>query len=288
MLLALGLVLATCCANVANMLLARGLARQREIGIRLSVGAGRARLVRQLLTEALVISILAGVVGVVLARLAMDGGLRVFFATAAPEFGKLVRLHSLDPDYRVFLFAFCAAVVAAMGAALCRRYRPRGPTWSRRCAENLARRFRASRLRDGLVVLQVVVCAVLLVCGALLYRRASVFQAQDTGMRQQGVISLSAEDRGVETCRGVSFAAGRGSGGGSRSGAMVWPSESDAGDPLRPIEPADRKLQFCLARLLPRVRHRFEKRPRLHGGGSSRRSAGGHRQSGDGPRVLAG
>ena len=72
-LLALGLVLATCCANVANMLLARGLARQREIGIRLSVGAGRARLVRQLLAEALVISILAGVVAVVLARLALDG-----------------------------------------------------------------------------------------------------------------------------------------------------------------------------------------------------------------------
>ena len=78
-LVALGLVLATCCANVANMLLARGLARQREIGIRLSVGAGRARLVRQLLTEALVISILAGVVGIVLARLAMDGGLRSLF-----------------------------------------------------------------------------------------------------------------------------------------------------------------------------------------------------------------
>ena len=103
-LLALGLVLATCCANVANMLLARGLARQREIGIRLSVGAGRARLVRQLLAEALVISILAGAVAVVLARLALDGGLRVFYATVGPEFGKIVRLHSLDLGLSGFPF----------------------------------------------------------------------------------------------------------------------------------------------------------------------------------------
>src|SRR6185295_7443843 len=97
-LLALALVLATCCANVANMLLARGLARQREIGIRLSVGAGRWRLIRQLLTEALVIALLAGITGLLLARLGLDIGLRVFYATATPEFTKLVRLHSLEPD----------------------------------------------------------------------------------------------------------------------------------------------------------------------------------------------
>ena len=197
-LVALGLVLATCCANVANMLLARGLARQREIGIRLSVGAGRARLVRQLLTEALVISILAGVAGIVLARIAMDGGLRIFFATTAPEFGKLVRLHSLDPDYRVFLFAFCAAMAAAVGAALVPALQATRPDLVSALRGEFGTAFRASRLRDGLVVLQVVVCAVLLVCGVLLYRRASVFQAQDTGMRQQGIINLSAEDRGVQ------------------------------------------------------------------------------------------
>ena len=197
-LLALGLVLATCCANVANMLLARGLARQREIGIRLSVGAGRARLVRQLLAEALAISILAGAVAVVLARLALEGCLRVFYATVGTEFGKLVRLHSLELDYRVFLFALCAAVMAAVGAALLPALQATRPDLVSALRGEFGAGFRASRLRDGLVVLQVVVCAVLLVCGALLYRRAAVFQTQDTGMRQQGVISLSAEDRGVE------------------------------------------------------------------------------------------
>ncbi len=284
---ALGLVLATCCANVANMLLARGLARQREIGIRLSVGAGRARLVRQLLTEALVISVLAGVAGIVLARLAMDGGLRVFFATTAPEFSKLVRLHSLDPDYRVFLFAFCAAMAAAMGAALVPALQATRPDLVSALRGEFGTAFRASRLRDGLVVLQVVVCAVLLVCGVLLYRRASVFQAQDTGMRQQGVINLSTEDRGVQIAAELRSLPDVEAVGGIPACAVVWPLQSDLGRPIRPTEPANGKLQLRLAGLFPRLRYRFEKRPRLHRGGSPRRSTGSHRQPGNGTRILA-
>ena len=194
-LLALGLVLATCCANVANMLLARGLARQREIGIRLSVGAGRARLVRQLLSEALVISVLAGIAGVAAAHLLLDACLRVFYATAAPEFASLVRLHSLQPDYRVFLFALGASVVAAMGAAVLPALHATRPDLVTALRGEFSKGFRSSRLRDALVVLQVVVCAVLLVCGALLYRRASVFEARDTGMRRQGVINIASGDR---------------------------------------------------------------------------------------------
>jgi predicted permease len=194
-LLALGLVLATCCANVANMLLARGLARQREIGIRLSVGAGRARLVRQLLSEALVISILAGITGVAVAHLMLDACLRIFYATAAPEFASLVRLHSLQPDYRVFLFALGASVVVAMGAAVLPALHSTRMDLVTALRGEFSRGFRSSRLRDGLVVLQVVVCAVLLVCGALLYRRASVFEARDTGMRKHGVINIAGGDR---------------------------------------------------------------------------------------------
>jgi predicted permease len=197
-LLALALVLATCCANVANMLLARGLARQREIGIRLSVGAGRWRLVRQLLTEAVVIAALAGAAGAALARVGLEGGQRIFFATAAPEFAKLVRLHSLEPDYRVFLFALGAAAVCAVGAALLPALQATRPNLVAALRGEFSSGFRASRLRDGLVVLQVVVCAVLMVCGALLYRRAEVFQTRDTGMREHGVIYIGSEGRGEE------------------------------------------------------------------------------------------
>jgi hypothetical protein len=153
--------------------------------------------VRQLLTEALAISILAGLVGVVLARVALDAGLRIFFATAAPEFAGIVRLQSLDLDYRVFLFALSAAAVSAVGAALLPALQATRPDLVSALRGEFGA-LRASRLRDALVVLQVVVCAVLLVCGALLYRRASVFQAQDTGLRQQGVIRVSAGDRSAE------------------------------------------------------------------------------------------
>src|SRR5262249_12242814 len=81
-------------------------------------GAGRWRLIRQLLTEALVIAALAGGAGLLLAQVALEGGQRLFFATAPAEFTKLVRLFSLQPDYRVFLFALGAAAMAAVGAAL--------------------------------------------------------------------------------------------------------------------------------------------------------------------------
>ncbi len=194
-LLALGLVLATCCANVANMMLARGLARQREIGVRLSVGAGRARLVRQLLTEALAIAGLAGLLGVLLARVVLDGSQRIFFATIPPEFAKLVRLHSLEIDYRVFLFALGAATVAAMGAALLPALQSTRMDLVAALRGEFGGGVRSSRLRDGLVVAQVVVCVVLLVCGALLYRRGAIFEARDPGMRKHGVVDINLSDR---------------------------------------------------------------------------------------------
>lgn len=192
---ALGLVLATCCANVANMMLARGLARQREIGVRLSVGAGRARLIRQLLTEALVIAMLAGIAGIVLARGILEAGQWIFFATVRPELARAVRLFSLEPDHRVFAFALAVAAVAAIGAALLPAWQSTRMNLVAALRGEFGARIRASRLRDGLVVGQVVVCAVLLVCGVLLYRRAGVFQQLSTGMQHYGVVDMNAGDR---------------------------------------------------------------------------------------------
>lgn len=191
--LALGLVLATCCANVANMMLARGLARQREIGVRLAVGAGRARLVRQLVTEALIIAGLAGLAGLALSQLALNGGLRLVFASLPTDFAPMVRLHELDLDYRVYLFTLVLAALSAVGAALLPALQSTrlDLTNALRGEFGISAMTRSSRLRDLLVVAQVVVCVVLLVCGALVYRRAAVLQAVDPGMNPRGVVDLN-------------------------------------------------------------------------------------------------
>ena len=103
---AFGLVLAAACANVSNVMLARANARHREIGMRLSLGASRSRIVRQLLTEGLLIAVLSGVAALALAGLGtLRAGLALFFATLPPSIAALVRVVPLDFDRRVFLFA---------------------------------------------------------------------------------------------------------------------------------------------------------------------------------------
>ena len=155
--LAFGLILLIGCANVANLLLARGVARQREIGIRLSLGASRRRIVRQLMTENLLLALAAAAGGYLISRVALEGTVYWAMRTMPVDLGD-VNLSVPAADWRVALFLVVAAMAATaffalMPALQATRIEPvRTHAW--RTGEGRASRTRAQRAdwRAGLRV----------------------------------------------------------------------------------------------------------------------------------------
>jgi putative ABC transport system permease protein len=167
MMAVVALVLLIACANVASMLLARASSRQKEIGIRLAIGASRGRLVRQLVTESLLISLLGGVGGALIAWWLTS-------AVAALSLPLPIPLgFDLHVDLRVLAFALGAAVVAGVLAGLAPAVQVSRPsvTADLRGETGLTRAAgRRWSLRDALVALQMAVTALLLIVAALLTR----------------------------------------------------------------------------------------------------------------------
>ena len=133
-----GLILLIGCANVANLLLARGVARQREIDIQLSLGATRRRIVRQLLTESLLLALAAAAAGFAISRVVLAAIVNAVMTTMPPDIGD-VRLLVPDADWRVFLFLIVGAGISTIAFALAPALRPHasnrsgqsGARWSR-------------------------------------------------------------------------------------------------------------------------------------------------------------
>jgi predicted permease len=189
------LVLLIACADVANMMLARGMARQRELGIRLSLGAARSRLIAQLLTESILLAIPAALAGFVLSRATIGGGVRLMFSTLPAEIAPYIHVLPLAPDVRVFGFMVAAAIAAAILFGLAPAVQATKPNVVQATRGDFDTEFRPQRLRNGLVVGQITVSVLLLICAGILLRGVSRLQQLDIGLKTKGVIRLDLSEQ---------------------------------------------------------------------------------------------
>jgi predicted permease len=176
-------VLLIACANLANLLLARGLFRRKELAVRTALGAGRERLLRQLLTESLALAVGGGLLGVALAVVAMPLITRLVPNTlpiaARPE-----------ADLRVLAFAALATIVTGVGFGVAPALRARADAASSGMRETRPVGSGRERLRSALVSVEVAVTVVLLVSTGLLLRALARVKATDPGFRTEGVLTL--------------------------------------------------------------------------------------------------
>jgi predicted permease len=181
---AVGLVLLVACVNIANLLLARGVGRAREIAVRRALGATGWRLGRQFLVENLVLTLAAAVVGVLLAY----GALRALLAIAPPD---VPRLAAVTIDLRVLAVTLAVSVAAAVVFGLVPTLQARRVDVQAGLAGGAGRYSTgrgAARLRAALVTSEVALAVVLLVGASLLLRSFWRLQQVDPGFRTAGVL----------------------------------------------------------------------------------------------------
>jgi predicted permease len=188
---AFALVLVTACANVSNVMLARAVTRHREIAVRLSIGASRGRIVRQLLTEGFVIAALSGFAGLLLAQWTIRAGVVLIFGTLPPSVAAILRVVPLTMDLRVFAFALLVSSSATLMFALLPALHAASASLTDALRGSGSGLRRGSRLRNVLVAGQVAVSLVLVVVALTLARNGSAIGAIDLGYSTTGVTSIN-------------------------------------------------------------------------------------------------
>jgi putative ABC transport system permease protein len=186
-----GFLLLICCANVANLQLARGIARERELALRRALGAGRWRLVRQLLTESLFLALLGGVAGLLLAKWLLP-----ILAVLNPIQGVsfAVFFHNFEIDRRVLAFAFFTTVLTgvifgllpALKAAGAHQLMPRIKLGDQRSGGAASGR----RWFNGLIVAEIAIALTLSICGGLMVQSFQRLQHLDLGFRPDNLLTM--------------------------------------------------------------------------------------------------
>jgi len=199
-----GLVLLIACANVANLLIARAFMRQKEIAVRLSIGASRARLVRQLLVESAVLSAMGAVLGVLIAVTLTRGLLAL-----VPSQGQPI-LISARPDARILLFTLSLTIVTAIVFGLVPALRASRPdVWPtlKDVVGSIAGAKGSLFLRKGLVAAQVALSFLLLFGAGLFVRSLQNLRTTDTGVALDNLVTfqLSPALNGYDNARGTLF-----------------------------------------------------------------------------------
>ena len=277
LMVAFGLVLLTAAANLASLMLSRATVRQREIAIRLSLGASRGRIVRQFFVESLLLALVGSLAGFALGRVTLDAGIRAVYATLPPVVADYIRLLPVVPDARVL-----AALIAAGIGSCCRVRRPaRLPRHPPRRNDRLA--WRHARRADVAASSWAGRRADHGVGAAHRHVRRAAARVSTSGHNGPRAADArchrSAHQEPIQRDRARHAARASAGPHGCRS-VDVDVRSGSAGDRLgrgRTVRgQRAHAAEAGLARLLRRVRDRARERASLHRGGSQRRGASGH------------
>ena len=180
---AVGFVLLIACANVAGLLVARGASRRRELAVRTALGAGRGKLIQQLLTESLVLAVAGGAIGLLVANWALD-----LLVSVAPD--NLPRLDEVALDWRVALFSFAATIVVGVLFGLAPAMQSSRPELNNDLKDGGRSGTARTGARNVMVVAQVALALVLLIGAGLMLTSFSRLRAVDPGFRTTELITV--------------------------------------------------------------------------------------------------